>query len=96
MSITRSTAFQVGYRTSQGVPLNIATITISGLTAGEENEIPHHLPGKPLTTCITPLAAGDWHESAAPDATNITITIASGGPTAFRIEMIYHAEPQGA
>ena len=94
MAITRSTAFQVGYRTSQGVPLNIATLTIGGLTQEEENVIPHHLPSKPITTCITPLAAGDWHESAAPDATNITLTIGEDGPTAFRIEMVYHSEPQ--
>lgn len=61
-------------------------LTITGLTAAGANTIPHGLPFIPSRLSLRPGALGLWGETSAPDATNIYITVGTGGATAGVID----------
>jgi hypothetical protein len=69
-----------------GVTHRTGSLAITGLTAGADNTVPHGRPFTPLRLSYRPQAAGGWNETQAPDATNIYITVAAGGPTAFTVD----------
>lgn len=56
-------------------------LTITGLSEGA-NTVPHGLAFTPRNIGLRPGAGGLWGETSAPDATNIYITVGSGGATA--------------
>jgi hypothetical protein len=62
------------------------SLTISGLTAASANTIPHGLPFTPKKISLRPGANGLWGETSIPDATNIYITVGTGGATAGTID----------
>lgn len=62
------------------------TLTITGLTAGGANTVPHGLPFTPSKLGFRPGANGLWGETQAPDATNIYITVGGGGATAGKAD----------
>ena len=69
--------------------LNRAVLAVSGLTAGSANTIPHGLPRQPQTVDLNAGAAGKWGETSAADATNIYVTVGSGGATSGWINCLY-------
>lgn len=70
-----------------GAQLRHETLTIAGLTGNSANTIPHTLPFTPRKLSLRPGANGGWGETQAPDATNIYITVGSGGATAGKIDV---------
>lgn len=59
-----------------------AKLAITGLTAASANTVPHGLPRAPRKVTLVPGASGLWGETSAADATNIYITVGTGGATA--------------
>ncbi|MGC2234255.1 MAG: hypothetical protein WBA09_22330 [Candidatus Acidiferrum sp.] len=66
-----------------------ALLAVSGLTAGAANSIPHGLPGVPQTVDLNPSALGLWGETSIADATNIYVTVGTGGATSGWINVAY-------
>lgn len=64
-----------------------ATLTITGLTAGQANTIPHTLPYKPTRCSLIPGANGLWGETQVPDGTNLYVTVGGGGSTSGRADV---------
>ena len=60
-------------------------LTVEGLVEGP-NAIPYGLPFAPGSLSFRPGAAGLWGETQVPDATNLYITVGSGGATSGRID----------
>jgi len=61
------------------------SLTVTGLAAGA-NTIPHGLPFIPSRLSFRPSALGLWGETAAPDATNIYVTVGTGGALSGAID----------
>ena len=61
--------------------LRRGTLNISGLTAGAANTVPHNLGVQPQVVKLNASALGLWGETQAADATNIYITVGTGGAT---------------
>jgi hypothetical protein len=61
------------------------TLTISGLVEGS-NVIPHGLAFAPSKLSFRPGPNDRWGETQAPDATNIYITVGTGGATVGAID----------
>lgn len=89
MSIGVTPTYQSVRQTLQGAQIRKASLAVTGLTAGAANTIPHGLPGTPIAVDYRPGANGLWGETQAPDATNIYVTVGSGGATAGTIEVEY-------
>jgi hypothetical protein len=66
-----------------------ARLLIAGLTAGAANTIPHGLPATPQTVDLNPSALGLWGETSVADATNIYVTVGTGGATGGWINVTY-------
>jgi hypothetical protein len=66
-----------------------AVLTVTGLTAGAANTIPHGLPGIPKTVGLNAGTAGLWGETQPADATNIYVTVGSGGHPSGYINVTY-------
>lgn len=62
-------------------------LTITGLSEGA-NTIPHGLAYTPGRVSLRPGATGLWGETAAPDSTNLYVTVGSGGATAGTIDVV--------
>jgi hypothetical protein len=73
--------------TLSGAQLRHETLTVTGLTAGGANTIPHTLPFTPRKIGLRPGALGLWGETSAPDSSNIYITVGGGGATAGKIDV---------
>lgn len=69
--------------------LNRARLAVSGLTAGSTNTIPHGLPRQPQKVDLNSGAAGLWGETQLADATNIYVTVGSGGATSGWLNVEY-------
>ncbi len=73
-----------------GYGLRTAVLAATGLTAGSANTVPHGLPATPVQVLYVPTnGTATWYETSAPDATNVYITVAASGPTAFKIYVQY-------
>ena len=72
--------------TETGIRLREGSVTITGLTAGAPNTVPHGLPFTPTRISLRPSALGLWGETAVPDATNFYITVGAGGATSGSID----------
>lgn len=64
-------------------------LVVTGLTAAAANTIPHGLPRTPRKVILVPSALGLWGETSAADATNIYVTVGTGGATAGKIYVEY-------
>lgn len=64
-----------------------ARLTITGLTAGADNVVPHGLPFTPTGLSLRPSALGLWAETQVPDATNIYITVGGGGAVSGTVDV---------
>ncbi|MGC2287391.1 MAG: hypothetical protein WA542_19220 [Candidatus Acidiferrum sp.] len=69
--------------------LQRTVLAVSGLTAGSANTVPHGLPRPPQTVDLNAGAAGKWGETQVADATNVYITVGSGGATSGWINVQY-------
>jgi len=69
--------------------INSAALAVTGLTAAAANTIPHGLPTIPVIVNPVPGASGLWGQTQAADATNIYITVGTGGATAGTINVEY-------
>lgn len=81
-----SIAYKNAVQSNEGYMLRHWVVTITGLTAGSDNVIAHGLPtgpNAPRRISYRPQASGGWHETQAPDATNIYISVDTAGPTSF-------------
>lgn len=74
-------------QTLNGAFLRMETLTVTGLTAASANTIPHGLPFTPRKVSLRPGATGLWGETSVPDATNIYVTVGTGGATAGHIDV---------
>lgn len=81
MSIAVTQANYATFRDEQGTPRRSGKLTITGLTAGGANTIPHGLSFTPRRLGLRPSALGLWGETADADATNIYITVGASGAT---------------
>lgn len=75
------------FRDQSGAPRRRETLTVTGLTAASANTIPHTLPFTPRKISLRPGANGLWGETSVPDATNIYVTVGTGGATAGHIDV---------
>jgi hypothetical protein len=66
-----------------------AVLTVSGMSAGAGNTIPHGLPAAPVRVGLNPGANGLWGETQPADATNIYVTVGSTGHTGGIINVEY-------
>ena len=90
MPISVTTAYLGRHQAAdRGVGPRRAVLTVSGLTAAGANVIPHGLPGVPQTVGLNPGANGLWGETQPADATNIYVTIGTGGHTSGIINVNY-------
>jgi hypothetical protein len=83
------TYLQQDVRVSGGQGLVEATLAITGLTAAAANTIPHGLPRTPQQVVLVPGANGLWGQTSPADATNIYVTVGTGGATAGTIYAKY-------
>ena len=81
MAITVTASYPYVFQTYQGVPIRKAKLTLTGLTVGAPNTVPHRLPSAPITVSYDPGAGGNWGETQAADGTNLYITVGAGGAT---------------
>ena len=85
MAVTVSAAYQGFFQIQRGNRIRRAVLTVSGLTAGTANTIPHGLPGTPQQIDMLPGSngtfPGGWGLSAGPDGTNIYVVVANNGAT---------------
>lgn len=74
-----------------GIPLRHMTLTITGLTAGADNTIPHGLAFTPTGLSYRPAKVGTtpggWSETSSPDATNLYLTVNTNGSTSGQIDV---------
>jgi len=89
MAIAATTAQLGTFTRLNGKFSNLASVAVTGLTAGAANTIPHGLPTTPTVIGLVPGANGLWAQTQAADATNIYLTVGSGGATAGNITVIY-------
>ena len=68
-----------------------ASLSITGLTAGADNTIPHGLPYTPARISYRPAKVGTtpggWTETQAPDGTNLYLTVNTNGSTSGIIDV---------
>jgi len=84
MGIVVTPAFGLLETTDQGPFVASAKLTITGLTSGSPNTIPHGLPKTPTKVVyVARDGNGNWYETQAADGTNLYITSGSSGPTTF-------------
>jgi len=76
--ITVTPTYRYLTQTYVGVPIRSAKLGIAGLAAGA-NVVPHGLPSIPISVSYDAGATGAWGETQPPDATNLYITVNSGG-----------------
>lgn len=88
MSIGSTTTGKFTLHTQAGGFRAVDQIAITGLTAASANTIPHNLPFTPSIVIMAPGANGLWGQTQAPDATNIYITVGTGGATAGTVWVI--------
>ena len=81
MAIVVTPTFLGRFKQLDGRFVRRAVLTITGLTAASANTVPHGLPAVPVWTDIEAGALGLWGETNPPDATNIYITVGTGGAT---------------
>ena len=81
MAITVVPSFLGRFKTLDGRFIKRAVLTITGLTAAAANTVPHGLPAVPQKVDVEAGANGLWGETSAADATNIYITVGTGGST---------------
>jgi hypothetical protein len=81
MSISVTASVEITRQTITGALLNRALLTVTGLTADAANTIPHGLPRVPQVVTIVPTSAGGFHQTSAPDGTNLYITADGSGTT---------------
>lgn len=86
MSIAVTIAAKARYSDEVGVPHRRAKLTITGLAEGA-NTVPHGLPYTPHSPIFRPGANGLWGETAVADATNLYITVGTGGATAGIVDV---------
>lgn len=89
MAIAVIASYPYVVQTYQGVPIRKAKLSITGLTVAAPNVVPHGLPSAPITIAYDPSAAGGWGETQAPDATNLYITVGTGGATSGAVFVEY-------
>ncbi len=78
--------------TVSGAFLRHETLTVTGLTAGADNVIPHTLPFTPRQISLRPAkdgtTPGGWTETGtANDGTNIYLTVNTNGSTKGQIDV---------
>ena len=87
ISVTRTNLGTI--RMLDGKFVNRASLAVTGLTAASANTVPHGLPTTPQTVNLVPGANGLWGQTSAVDATNIYVTVGTGGATAGTINVEY-------
>ena len=76
-----------GFRQNQtGELIRRGSLAVSGLTAAAGNTVAHGLPYTPRRISLRPGANGLWGETQTPDATNVYITVGTGGATAGTVD----------
>jgi hypothetical protein len=81
MAITVTPTYLGRTKLLDGRFIRRAVLTIAGLTAASANTVPHGLGVAPQKVDIEAGALGLWGETSAADATNIYITVGTGGAT---------------
>ncbi len=88
MAIAVTPTYQSFRQNQTGEFLRRASLAISGLAVGA-NTVPHGLVAAPLRVTYRPGAGGLWGETSAPDATNLYITVGTGGATSGTVDVEY-------
>jgi hypothetical protein len=84
MSISVTPSYGLVETSLVGAFINSAQLTLTGLSSGSDNTVPHGLPRTPVKVTYIPRDGnGNWYETSAADATNLYITSGSSGPTSF-------------
>jgi hypothetical protein len=95
MAVSVSLTEQFIEETLAGPYIKNAKLSVSGLTTGGNNTVPHGLnDGKgnavtPITVSIEPASNNNFYESQAADSTNIYVGVGSGAGTSCNIYVEY-------
>lgn len=85
ISVTVKTPGTHVHTTLTGAYRRNESLTITGLTAGADNTVPHGLPFTPRKVSYRPAkdgtTPGGWSETQDPDGTNLYITVNANGST---------------
>jgi hypothetical protein len=89
MAIVVTPTYRDSFKQLNGKFVARASLAVTGLTAASANTIPHGLPTTPQMVNLVPGANGLWGQTSAADATNIYVTVGTGGATAGTINVEY-------
>lgn len=91
MSIAVTVGAGVVRKDLNGTIRRSTVLTVTGLTAGADNTIPHTLPYAPRGMGLRPAKSGTtpggWTETQTADATNIYLTVNTNGSTSGKLDV---------
>lgn len=95
MAIAVTPTYLYGWRDQNGAYLRAAKLTVTGLSAGSTNNVPHGLtdnrgnPTTPIEVGIEPTSNQTLWENSAADSTNIYVGAGGGAGTSCQIYVVY-------